>query len=264
MTNKLKVTIIIFVLLSGLCYSIDQKKPEIGVTEKLGSIIPLDIELIDDDGSKFLLKEHLDKPIVLNFVYYECPGICSPLLTELARVVGKVDLVPGIDYQLLTISIDAEEDFNLAASKKKNYLNTIKKQIDPKSWRFLTGDSNSVKKLTDAVGFYYKKESDEFIHSAMISYISTDGKICRYLYPDFTKREEFSILPFDFKMAVIEASEGKPTPTIAEVMKFCFKYDPEGKTYVFNLLKVFGGGILLFTVIIVVYLSVKPRKDKVE
>jgi protein SCO1/2 len=63
-------------------------------------------------------------------------------------------------------------------------------------------------------------------------------------------------------MAVIEASEGKATPTIARVIKFCFKYDPEGKTYVFNILKVFGGGILVLAVILVVFLSVKPRKQK--
>lgn len=264
---KIKFSIVIgliVILLNSLIYSTDQIKPEIGVVEKLGSLIPLDVELIDENGDKFLLKDNFNKPVVLTFVYYECPGICSPLLTEIANVLGKVDLVPGIDYTVLTISMDASEGHTLAASKKKNYLKMMKKQIDPMAWRFLTGDSLSVKKLADAVGFYYKKEGDEFIHSAMLSFISIDGKICRYLYPDFTKREEFSILPFDFKMAVIEASEGKPTPTIAKVMKFCFKYDPEGKTYVFNLLKVFGGGILLLTIVLVIFLSVKPRKGKVE
>jgi len=244
-------------------FSADQKKMEVGVVENLGATIPLDIQLIDEDGNKFFLKDNFDKPVVMNFVYYECPGICSPLLTELASVVGKSDLVPGIDYKLFTISFDASEDNTLAASKKNNYLKMMKRQIDPMGWRFLTGDSLSVRKLADAVGFYYKKEGDEFIHSAMLSFISKDGKICRYLYPDFSRREEFSILPFDFKMAVLEASEGTPTPTIARVIKFCFKYDPEGKTYVFNLLKVFGGGILLLTVVLVVYLSVKPRKVKV-
>lgn len=244
-------------------YSVDQKKIEIGVVENLGSIIPLSTQLVDENGNKFILNDNFDKPVVMNFVYYECPGICSPLLTELASVVGKSDLIAGIDYKILTISMDASEDHNLAASKKQNYLKMMKNNIDPNGWRFLTGDSLAIRKLADAVGFYYKKEGDEFIHSAMLTFISSEGKICRYLYPDFTRREEFSILQFDFKMAVLEASEGTPTPTIAKVIKFCFSYDPEGKTYVFNLLKVFGGGILLLTVILVVYLSIKPRKEKV-
>lgn len=262
--KKHHIIILALAIFSISLFSADQKKMEIGVVENLGSIIPLDIELVDENGSKFLLKDNFDKPVVMNFVYYECPGICSPLLTELASVIGKSDLVAGIDYKVFTISMDADEDPDLASSKKQNYLKMMKNKIDPNGWRFLTGDSLSVKKLADAVGFFYKKEGDEFIHSAMLSFISTEGKVCRYLYPDFTRREEFSILPFDYKMAVIEASEGKTTPTIAKVMKFCFRYDPEGKTYVFNLLKVFGGGILVLTVILVVYLSIKPRKDKAE
>jgi protein SCO1 len=255
--------IVLFMTASVTANSADQKKLEIGVVENLGSIIPLNTELIDENGNKFVLRDNFDKPVVMNFVYYECPGICSPLLTELASVVGKSDLVAGIDYKVFTISIDATEDHKLAASKKQNYLKMMKNQIDPNGWRFLTGDSVTVKKLAAAIGFYYKKEGDEFIHSAMLSFISSDGKICRYLYPDFTRREEFSILPFDFKMAVLEASDGTPTPTIARVIKFCFSYDPEGKTYVFNMLKIFGGGILLLTIILVVYLSIKPRKEKV-
>jgi len=259
------VSLIVFLMVPLLqIFSVDQKKVEIGVVENLGSYIPLNTELIDENGNKFLLKNNLDKPVVINFVYYECPGICSPLLTELASVIGKADLVAGVDYNVFIISMDASEDYNLATSKKQNYLKMMKKQIDPNSWRFLTGDSLSVRRLSDAIGFYYKKEGDEFIHSAALMFIASNGKICRYLYPDFTRRDEFSILPFDFKMAVLEASEGTPTPTIAKVMKFCFSYDPEGKTYVFNLLKVFGGGILLLTVILVVYLSVKPRKEKAE
>jgi protein SCO1/2 len=264
MKRKYLILIILFLVPLFQVFSADQKKVEIGVVENLGSYIPLNTELIDENGNKFLLKDNFDKPVVINFVYYECPGICSPLLTELASVLGKAGLALGVDYKVFTISMDASEDHNLATSKKQNYLKMMKKQIDPSSWRFLTGDSVTVKKLADAIGFYYKKEGDEFIHSAMLSFISSDGKICRYLYPDFTRREEFSILPFDFKMAVLEASEGTPTPTIARVIKFCFRYDPEGKTYVFNLLKVFGGGILLLTIILVVYLSVKPRKEKVE
>lgn len=265
MKSKNLLILIVFLLVPLFqTFSADQKKVEIGVVENLGSYIPLNTELTDENGNKFLLKDNFDKPVVINFVYYECPGICSPLLTELASVLGKVDLAVGNDYRVLTISMDASEDYNLASSKKQNYLKMMQKKIDPSSWRFLTGDSIQIKRLADAVGFYFKKEGDIFIHSAALMFISSERKICRYLYPDFTRREEFSILPFDFKMAVLEASEGKPTPTIARVIKFCFKYDPEGKTYVFNILKVFGGGILLLTVILVVYLSVKPRKEKVE
>ena len=108
-----------FVLFASISlFAVDQKKVEVGVEEKLGSYIPLNTELIDENGNKFLLKDNFDKPVVMNFVYYECPGICSPLLTELASVVGKSDLVPELIIRVLTISMDATEDYNLASSKK--------------------------------------------------------------------------------------------------------------------------------------------------
>src|SRR3989339_674592 len=164
---KSVVILIVFLLVPLFqIFSADQKKVEIGVVENLGSYVPLDTELIDENGNKFLLKNNLDKPVVINFVYYECPGICSPLLTELASVIGKADVVAGVDYNVFTISMDASEDYNLATSKKQNYLKMMKKQIDPNSWRFLTGDSLSVRRLSDAIGFYYKKEGDEFMNSA--------------------------------------------------------------------------------------------------
>ena len=261
---KSVVILIVFLLVPLFqIFSADQKKVEIGVVENLGSYVPLDTELIDENGNKFLLKNNLDKPVVINFVYYECPGICSPLLTELASVIGKADLVAGVDYNVLTISMDASEDYNLATSKKQNYLKMMKKQIDPNSWRFLTGDSLSVRRLSDAIGFYYKKEGDEFIHSAALMFIASNGKICRYLYPDFTRRDEFSILPFDFKMAITETSKGVSAPTIARMLQFCFSYDPQGKTYVLNFTRIFGAGILLAAIVFVLYITIKPKmKEK--
>ncbi|NWF91029.1 MAG: SCO family protein, partial [Ignavibacteriaceae bacterium] len=177
MDNRVKILLVIFLASCISIFSADQKRLEIGVVENLGSLIPLNTELVDEEGKKFLFENNFDKPVVINFVYYECPGICSPMLTELSSVIEKTDLVPGIDYQIFTISMDASEDYTLAASKKQNYLKLMKKNIDPKGWRFLTGDSLTVRKLADAVGFYYKKEGDEFIHSAMLSFISTEGKI---------------------------------------------------------------------------------------
>ena len=89
MKRKSLIILIIFLSLTFFkTFSADQKKVEVGVVEHLGSYIPLNTELIDENGNKFLLKDNFDKPVVINFVYYECPGICSPLLTELSNVLG--------------------------------------------------------------------------------------------------------------------------------------------------------------------------------
>ena len=61
-------------------------------------------------------------------------------------------------------------------------------------------------------------------------------------------------------MAVIDASQGKVMPTVGRLLAFCFSYDPQGKGYVFNLLKVFGAGTLFLVGIFVVYLKVRKKK----
>ena len=138
----------------------------------------------------------------------------------------------------------------------------IEKEFPDNAWRFLTGDSASIRTLTDAAGFYFKREGDDFIHSGALIFISEDGKICRYLFPNYSDSRGYSILPFDFKMAIAETSQGKATPTIARMLQFCFSYDPEGKTYVLNITRIFGAGILLMAVVFVLFITIKPKKVK--
>lgn len=233
----------------------DTPKPEVGIEEKLGQIIPEDMPFFDENGKTVHLKELTGgKPAIITLVYFRCPGICSPLLNGLTNAIDILDLDPVKDYNIITISFDPREDYELAAEKKKNYLNLLKKKkIDPMGWRFLTADSSSIKRITDAVGFRYQKQGEDYMHGAAITVISPEGKIVRYLYGT-----EF--LPFDLKMSLIEASEGRVGTTIAKVMKFCFSYDPEGRRYALNVTRIAGGGILFLLAVFVLILTVKKKK----
>lgn len=239
----------------------NQKQIEVGIDEQLGKYIPLQESFLDENGNKVLLKDLFTKPTVLAFVYYNCPGICSPLLMELADVINKTDLVLGVDYNIVLISMNELETPKDAFTRKQTFLKVLDRQIPPESWRFLTGDSATIKKVADASGFYFKRQGNDFLHSGAFIFVDNKGKICRYLFPSFSERSGFGILPFDFKMSIIETSEGKVTPTIAKVLQFCFRYDPEGKTYVLSLTRIFGVIILLAVGIFIVYLRFKPKKD---
>jgi protein SCO1/2 len=232
-----------------------EKKPEVGIEEQLGKNIPLNLEFYDEDGYLLKLSEIINKPTILNLVFYECRGICTPLLTELAENVNKVNLSIGKDYQILTISFDHTEKPQLAATKKINYIKLLEKPIQPSVWRFMTGDSLNIKTLTDAVGFYYKKEADQFIHAGALIFISPEGKITRYLMG-------IDYLPFNIKMAVIEASEGKVGPTIAKLLKFCYTYDSEGRTYALNITRIIGVGMIFLIAVFVIFLTLKPKKSR--
>ena len=136
------------------------------------------------------------------------------------------------------------------------------KDVSQNSWRFLTGTKENIKKVSDAVGYYFKREGTEFRHSGALVFIDKTGKICRYLIPSYTDNHGFGILPFDFKMAVFETSKGKESPTIARVLQFCFSYDPQGKTYALDFTRIFGVAILLFAGIFLLVIKLKPKKEK--
>lgn len=233
------------------------KDPEIGIVEHLDEFLPKDIYLTNESNQRVCLTDLIDKPTIINWVYYRCPGICSPLMEGLAHVMDASDLKPGVDYQVLTISFDPHETIDLGVRKKANYLNLVnKKEEIAKGWHFFVADSASIAKGTNATGFKYKKTGNDFTHAASVCVVSPKGKITRYL-------NGINYLPFDFKMAIIESQKGMSAPTINKIMQYCFSYDPVGQAYVLNVTKISGTLILFFAIVFFLILIFKPkRKNK--
>ena len=235
----------------------DQNQPKLGIEEKLGQTIPLDAEFYDEKGQLVSLKDLVNKPTIFTFVYFRCPGICTPLLNELARIVEKTDLVLGKDYQIISVSFNHRETPDMAAGKKESYLQSINKQVDPNGWRFLTGDSLTIHRLTDGAGFYFMPDGNDFIHAGALIVVSPEGKITRYI-------NGIKYLPFDVKMAVYEASTGKVGPTIANILRFCYSYNPEGHAYTLNFMRISLVVTLGFVGVFVLVFIVRPRKKQPE
>ncbi len=229
---------------------------ELGIYEHLDEYISDDIILTDELFEKINIKQSIDKPTVIALVYYECPGICSPLLNGLAEAMNKTDIELGKDYQAYTISFSPSEKPPLARQKKKTYAKLVSHGDTDNAWKFFTGDSATIDQLLDELGYKVKKEGDQYIHPGAIIVLSPEGKITRYLYGSTY------FLPFDLKMAVVEAAQGRSGPTINKVLKYCFSYDAEGKKYVFNLTKVSGTIILLLAGSLLASMLYKGRKRK--
>ena len=229
---------------------------EIGVEEKLNNYVPLDAYVFSIDGDTVQLKDLYDKPTIINLVYYRCPGICSPLMDGLAEVIDKSDLVLGEDYQVITISFDPRESSLLAERKQNNYFNLMEKSDQArKGWHFYTSESLSIARITDAVGFRYKAVGNDFIHSATLIVTSPEGKITRYMNGIY-------FLPFELKMSIIDASEGKSGPTINKVLQYCYSYDPEGQEYVLNITKITGTLIIFIGLIVFLVLVLGKKKNQ--
>ncbi|MEE4176863.1 MAG: SCO family protein [Bacteroides sp.] len=228
---------------------------EIGIFERLDTYVPLDIEVINELGQKVKLEQLVDKPTVIALVYYRCPGICSPFMESMAEVVTRSDLVIGEDYQILSISFDPREGPELARQNRNNYHHLVKKEIDPNGWQFFVADSANIARITEAVGFKYKRTGFDFLHTSAMIFLSNEGKITRYLHGTY-------FLPIDLKMAVIETAEGKSGPSLSRVLAYCYTFDPAGQQYVLNITKVAGTIILFFALVILLILVIKPKNRK--
>jgi protein SCO1 len=247
-------------------YSAEMSKKEyekkIGVYENLNSIIPLDTIFTDEYGKTKTLKEFINKkPTILALNYYSCTSLCSPLLAGVTDVLNRMKLKPYVDYNVLTISIEPLDTPQIALDKKKGQFNNITIPFPPQAWSFLTGDQKNIDIITNAVGFeYQKREKDgvvDYLHPGLIIVLSPNGKIARYL-------NGVQFLSFDLKLAVLEASQERSGPTIANTLLFCFAYDPKSKTYIFQAEKIIGIFILLVIAIFFIYLLKTGRKEKTK
>ncbi|MDK2909681.1 MAG: hypothetical protein PWR20_1248 [Bacteroidales bacterium] len=257
MNFRILLSILMVGVFSASGQTFDPKKfssdGPVGIYEHLDEILPNDIWLVNQDSTLVNLKSLITKPTVVSFVYYNCPGLCSPLLDGLAEVISRSDLELGKDYQVITISFNPSDTPTLGKKKKHNYLKQIKKPVDTASWIWLTGDSVNITKATQTFGFRYLHQGKDYVHAAAIMVVSPHGKITRYLHGTY-------FLPFDLKMAIVEASQEKSGPTISKVLKFCFSYDAEGKKYVFNITKVTGALVLGAALLLFLILWLKPKQ----
>jgi protein SCO1/2 len=227
---------------------------EVALDEKLGSSVPLDIALRDETGQPMTLGKLLDRPTILTLNYFRCAGICSPQLNGLAETVNLTHAQIGRDYRIVTVSFDERDTPEIAAKKRSNYLEQVKRPIAPTDWRFLTGSASETRRLADAVGFKFKKVGDDFVHPGALMFLSPKGVVTRYMYGT-------SYVAADLEMAVVEAASGKAQPTINKWLSYCFSYDPKGRRYALNVTRVAGTLILGAAMVFAIVLIVKGQKQ---
>ena len=230
-----------------------QRATEIGIIEKLGETIPLDLRFVNEKNDTVTLGSLINKPTILSFVYFDCPGLCGRLLEGISEVVGTMDLSLGKDYDIITISFNDRDTPEKARIKKLNFDQKINENSRA-SWTFLTGSFENIHKITEATGFRYKPTGLDFAHPAGIIMLSPKGKITRYLYGT-------SFLPFDVKMAVVEAQKGIAQPTSSKLLDYCFAYDPQSRGYTLQVTRVLGTFVLILGLFFVAYLVISGRKN---
>jgi protein SCO1/2 len=239
--------------------AVPRQLQNVGIEEKLGAQIDLDLTFIAEDGYPHKLREYFykDRPVVLNMVYYDCPQLCTLILNEQVRVMREVEWTPGNQYEIVTISIDPREAFDTARKKKAMYLSSYDRPAP--GWHFLTDDHGNAARLARQIGFNYKYDarSEQYAHPAAIMVLTPQGKMARYLYG--IKYEAR-----DLRLALAEASQGRFTMTVEKILLNCYMYDAKQGRYVLfasNFMK--AGGVL--TMVLMVWFwwrQVRPARER--
>lgn len=208
-----------------------QMLQKVTVAQHLNQQLPLDAQFVDDTGKEVKLGDYFGKkPAIISLVYYNCPMLCSEELDGLTSALMMVHLTPGKDFNVIVISIDPSEGPALAAKKKALYVKRYGRPETAAGWHFLTGQRPAIDAVTNAVGFGYVRvpgpdgRMTQFAHASSIEIATTNGKLAQYYLG-----VEYS--PKDMLLGLIEASGNKIGSPVANILTYCYRYDPETNTH---------------------------------
>ena len=237
----------------------------VGIEQKLGQSLPLDVEFKDENGQIVSLGKYFNtgRPVVVAFVYFECPMLCNQVLNGLTGSLKGMNFDAGKEFDVVAISFDAKEfgKDGLAASKKASYMERYGRPGTENGWHFLTGTEDSIAKVTSAAGFSFEwdEKTSQFAHAAGVMVTTPRGELSHYFYGiDYSPR--------DLKLAITEAGENKVGSAADQLLLYCFHYDPSKGKYglaILNLVRV-GGVITLLGIGAMGFVFWRRNKKKGE
>ena len=230
---------------------------KVAFEQRLNEQLPLDLPFSDENGTAVKLGDYFGaKPVVLAFVYYECPMLCTQVLNGLESALRVLDESVGDEFEVVTVSFDPRETPVLASGKKKAYLERYQRDGAAQGWHFLTGEQASIDALTKAAGFSYAwdERTQQFAHASGIVVATPAGKLSRYFFGiDYSPR--------DLKFALIESSSGKIGSLAERLTLYCYHYDPATGNYGFVAMRAVRLGGVVTLVALFGFMFISIRRD---
>jgi protein SCO1/2 len=232
---------------------------DVRIEQKLDQQLPLDLVFRDESGQQVKLGQYFGKkPVVLAFVYYDCPMLCTQVLNGMVTSFRVLPFQVGNEFDVVTVSFDPRESNTLAAAKKKVYVNYLPENMRANAnngWHFLTGDQANITQLTDAAGFHYRwdEETKQFAHASAIMVTTPQGKLSRYFYG-------IEYAPRDLRLGLIESSANKIGSRVDQLLLYCYHYDPATGKYGAAIMRVMRvAGVLTVLGILAMMLFLKAK-----
>ena len=231
---------------------------EVSIAQRLNEPIPPDIIFRDEDGKAIHLGDYFGKkPIVLSLVYFDCPALCTEVLNGELRTMKAISLDLGKDFDAITVSFEPKDTPALAKAKRDVYAGQYGRPGAARNWHFLTGEQTSIDALTQAAGFHYAYDSSsrQYAHAAAILVLTPHGRVARYFYGvTYPAR--------DFRLGLVEASEGKIGTPTDHALLFCYQYDPMTGKYGLIVMNIVRAAGLLTVLVLGIFMVVMFRRER--
>ena len=195
--------------------------------QRLGAQIPLDLTFTDETGQSVPLRRYFGRrPVILQLGYNHCWLMCDVVTGALVRSLQDLRLDPGTDFDVLFVSIDPRESWQLAAKKRTEYIRGFGRSKTGPGWHFLTGNAPEIQALASAVGFhyFYDPPSQQFAHPSGLMVVTPDGVLSKYFYG-----VEYD--PGVLRQSLLEASGGTVGSKVQALLLLCYHWNPMAGKY---------------------------------
>lgn len=223
----------------------DQVLEAVRWEQNLNESLPFDATFNDENGHSVRLGKYFEgkRPVILAMIFYNCTMLCSEVLNGTMRTLEEMQYTPGKEYEVVIVSINPTETSQIAAGKKKSYLEEYGFTGTEDGWHFLTGTEENIQKVTNAAGYFYSYDAstDQYAHPGGIVIVTPEGKISRY-------HTGVMFEPRDLRLSLLDAGESKIGSPMELILLRCFHYDPTSGTYsvaIMQVLRLMGGGFII-------------------
>ena len=239
------------IITEGASNETPKQLQNVGVSEKLGNKIDLNLKFKNENGELVALGSYFQagKPVLLSPAYYSCPNLCNYHLNGMKDMLRQMNWTVGREFQYVVVSFDPSEGPEVAKAKKENYLKAYGRVDAEKGWHFLTGDEASIKALMSQIGFGYEwdAEGKQWAHAASAQVLTPHGEISRYLYG-------ITFDPQTVRLSLVEAGNGIVGSLVDKLILYCFHYDPKASKYTPYAFGVMRAGAILTVLVLMAFM----------
>ena len=200
-----------------------------GISPHPGGKLPLSLEFTNSHGKQVWLGDyfHKGRPVILDFVYFRCPGVCNFVQLGLVHTLNKISARIGSDYDVITISFDPSDTPDAARIKKNSYMAASTDAAGlAKHWHFLVGNKAAITRITDAVGFHYVyyPALGQYNHAACIYICTPAGRLSNYFFG-------IKYNPANVNLALVQAGDNRITNIFDQILLLCCQFNPNTGKY---------------------------------